>query len=209
MLGEGFEPSEPFRVTVLQTVAIVHSAIPADQTTFYKNNLFITTSWRIHLPVTINLMPVLVNSLWPTCRQNKFVVNSDKKTTNHKHKRSGFTLIEILIIVFIIAILGTILLTTSGTLSQRHNSNLQSRAAKVASKEIERLRNLNFASLPGTGSVTGDPDLSKLPSGTALRTVTNYQGSSQIKQVNVTVTWQVNGNDRQISMETLIYQYGI
>ena len=29
VLGAGFEPAEPFRATVLQTVAIVHSAIPA------------------------------------------------------------------------------------------------------------------------------------------------------------------------------------
>ena len=31
VLGEGFEPSESFRTTVLQTVAIVHSAIPASE----------------------------------------------------------------------------------------------------------------------------------------------------------------------------------
>ena len=31
VLGAGFEPAEPLRATVLQTVAIVHSAIPADQ----------------------------------------------------------------------------------------------------------------------------------------------------------------------------------
>ena len=31
MLGAGFEPAEPFRATVLQTVAIDHSAIPACQ----------------------------------------------------------------------------------------------------------------------------------------------------------------------------------
>ncbi len=30
VLGIGFEPMEPFRATVLQTVAIVHSAIPAE-----------------------------------------------------------------------------------------------------------------------------------------------------------------------------------
>ena len=29
VLGAGFEPAEPFRTTVLQTVAIDHSAIPA------------------------------------------------------------------------------------------------------------------------------------------------------------------------------------
>ena len=29
VLGAGFEPAEPFRATVLQTVAIDHSAIPA------------------------------------------------------------------------------------------------------------------------------------------------------------------------------------
>jgi len=122
--------------------------------------------------------------------------------------RPGFTLVEIIITLFVIMILSVILLTTSGTVTQRFKVNLQSTAAKIASKEVERLRNIDYASLPPTGSVS-DTDLSKLPSGAATRTVTNYQSSTAIKQVNVTVTWQVNGANKQISMETLIYQNGI
>lgn len=121
---------------------------------------------------------------------------------------TAFTLVEILITVFIILVLGIILLTTSGTLTQRHSSNLQSIAAKVASKEIERLRDIDYASLPTSGPVS-DSDLSKLPTGAATRTITNYQSSTVIKQVSVTVTWEINGANRQVSMDTLIYQNGI
>ncbi len=137
------------------------------------------------------------------------LVFSQRSKIKNLKSISGFTLIEILVVLFVVAILGVILLTTSGTLAQRHSSNLQSIAAKIASKEIERLRGLDFLSLPSSGTITGDPDLTKLPSANAQRTVTNYQSAPEIKQVNVTVTWQVNEVNRQVSMETLIYQYGI
>jgi hypothetical protein len=100
------------------------------------------------------------------------------------------------------------LLTTSGTISLRHSSNLQGVATRIASKEIEHLRDLDFANLPASGSFT-DPDMAKLPAGSAIRTVSNYQSSAQIKQVNITVSWQINGANRDVKMETLIYQYGI
>lgn len=105
-------------------------------------------------------------------------------------------------------ILAAILLIASVSLTQRHASNLQGIAAKIASKEIEKLRNTDFATLPSSGSFT-DPDLPKLPSGAAVRTIANYQSSTQIKQATITVTWQVNGANRQVFMDTLIYQNGI
>lgn len=120
----------------------------------------------------------------------------------------AFSLVEILVTVFIVMILGTILLTTSGTIAQRFRINLQSIAARIGSKEIERLRNLDYASLPASGSFSNS-EITSLPSGTAYRNVSNYQSSPDIKLINITISWLLNGVNRQISMETLIYQYGI
>lgn len=122
--------------------------------------------------------------------------------------KNAFSLIEVLIAVAIIAILGFILLTTSGTLTQTHSSNLQTIASKIASLEIETLRETNFASLPGSGSIS-DTNLNKLPSGTATRTITNYQGNSSIKEVQITVSWTWNGSPRQYQIASLIYENGI
>ncbi len=123
--------------------------------------------------------------------------------------KEGFTLIEILVALFVVVILGILLLTTSGTITQRHSSNLQSIAAKVASKEIERLRDIGYSQLPTSDPITGDPDLAKLPSANAQRTITNYLDAPEIKLVSITVSWQLNGANRQVLMETLIYQYGL
>jgi len=132
------------------------------------------------------------------------VVHSRSKIVGNK----GFSLVEVLIAVVIIAILGFILLTTSGTLTQTHTSNLQTIASKIASSELETLRETNFAQLPGSGPIT-DPNLGKLPSGTATRTISNYQGSLLIKEVNVTVNWTWNGSPRQFQLASLIYENGI
>ena len=121
---------------------------------------------------------------------------------------NGFSLVEVLIAVFIVLILTTILLTTATTLTQTHFSNLQTIASKIASSEIETLRETSFASLPSSGPIS-DPNLTKLPSGTETLAISNYQSDSTIKLITVTVNWQVNGSPRQLKMETLIHQNGI
>ena len=80
--------------------------------------------------------------------------------------KRGFSLIEILIALFVIVALVTILFSSSGTLFATRDSKLQTVAAKIASKEVENLRNIAFASLPAQGTeqpcTTSDTDLDKL-----------------------------------------------
>lgn len=151
-------------------------------------------------------MPTHVaNRLQTTDCSKRAVVSSQKAVSKFA---PGFSLVEVLISMFIIVILGFLLLTASGTLAQTYSSNLQTIASKAASKEIETLRETPFASLPSSGAIV-DPNLSKLPAGAATRTVTTYQSDPTIKQINVTVTWTFNGSARQLQMATLIYQNGI
>src|SRR3989344_2727838 len=126
--------------------------------------------------------------------------------------KNAYSLFEIVIALFLLGALVTILLTVSGTLFTTRSSRLQQIATKIATKDIEYLRNLSFASLPSTGPcnqpILTDADLTKLPSGDCQRTVTNYLGSSQIKFVTVTVTWQEKIQKR-ILLDTLVYKYGL
>src|SRR3989344_7907041 len=126
--------------------------------------------------------------------------------------KNAYSLVEIVIALFLLGALVTILLTVSGTLFTTRSSRLQQIATKIATKDIEYLRNLSFASLPSTGPcnqpILTDADLTKLPSGDCQRTVTNYLGSSQIKFVTVTVTWQEKIQKR-ILLDTLVYKYGL
>jgi len=121
---------------------------------------------------------------------------------------SGFTLIEVLLSSFFFIALVTILLSSSGALLNTRKTNLETVAAKVASKQIENLRNTTYASLPSSGSFA-DAELSKLPQGAATRTLTSYQSSTDIKDVLITVSWIEKGVLKQLKMETLIYKNGL
>lgn len=124
------------------------------------------------------------------------------------NSKLGFTLIEVLLSLFFLIAMFTILLSASGTLLHTRTSNLQTAATKIATKQIENLRNTDFASLPGSGTFA-DSDLSQLPQGTATRNITNYQSSADIKDVLITIAYTENGAPRDVKVETLIYKNGL
>ena len=125
-----------------------------------------------------------------------------------KKFKLGFSLVEILLSIFIIIALISVLLTTSASYYQTHRSNLQQLAMSIASKQMETLRNTAFASLPSSGSFT-DSDLSKLPQGTATQTLTNYQSSTKIKLVTIKVSWTESQVTKNAQLETLISETGL
>ncbi len=124
----------------------------------------------------------------------------------------AFTLIEVLLSVFFLIAMVTILLSASGTLLHTRKSNLETIAAKIATKQIENLRNTDFDSLPGSGTFS-DTELPQLPQGVANRAITNATIDSQVepdvKDVSITITWTENGIPKQFKTETLIYKYGL
>ncbi len=122
--------------------------------------------------------------------------------------RRGFTLLEIVLALFLVLAIIVMLLSASGTLVSSRSSNLRGIAAKIESREIETLRKMNFDSLPATGSFT-DADLSKLPQGTATQTLSSYQSSPDIKLVEVQVNWIENSAAKLLSEDTLIYRNGL
>lgn len=127
-------------------------------------------------------------------------------------RKSGFSLIEIVLAVLFISFMVVIILSASGIFSRIHRWNLQSIAIKIASGELEKLRKTPFANLPSTGAITttDEPDLTKLPQGAATRTVTDYQtGDTKLKQVIIEVTWQESGFPRSLKTASLISEYGL
>lgn len=119
----------------------------------------------------------------------------------------GFSLIEIVLSLFVILAIITILLTTSATYNTSRRSNLQGVAGKIATRRIETLRNTTFASVT-TGSFTDD-ELEKLQSSTATQTVSSYQESADIKLATLVVSWAEGGVSKSITMDTLIYKNGL
>lgn len=127
--------------------------------------------------------------------------------------KKGFTLVEILISIVLIFAIITVLFASTGTLTASRGSNLQSTATKIASRQIENLRNTPYASLPVCPSPNGcditDDNLSKLPSGSAKQFLDDYDGSGDIKLATVQVGWVTSGAAKQLKIDTLIYRYGL
>ena len=158
--------------------------------------------------------------------KGKFIQNTEYRIQNTKQRKSpGFSLIEILIALFVIVALVTILFSSSGTLFATRDSKLQTVAATIASKEVENLRNIAFTSLPAAGTnlsctvTPRDPDLDKLKGngpggkGECHLDVSNYDAPAsptQIKQITVKIDWKTdNGATQNLKMDTLIYENGL
>ncbi|KKT45964.1 MAG: hypothetical protein UW37_C0036G0009 [Candidatus Gottesmanbacteria bacterium GW2011_GWA2_44_17] len=126
--------------------------------------------------------------------------------------RSGFALIEIVLSTFLILIFVSIVLSASGTFIATRKSNLAYIAAKIASRHLEFLRKSTWTEItalpPGTVSIS-DPDLAKLPTSAATRSIGNYQTSSRIKQVIMKITWKENNANRELKMVSLFTENGM
>src|SRR3989338_10491422 len=155
----------------------------------------------------INLMPHLVRSLEFVVGRLKSAHNP-QPTTYWRKRRLGFTLIEIVLSLFLILGIIAIFLSAAATYISMRNSSLQAKATKIATREVENLRNTAFASLPASGSFS-DSELAQLPSGVATRTIEDYQGSDKIKQATITIDWIEKSAPKKILIETLISENGL
>lgn len=134
--------------------------------------------------------------------------------TTHSRVKPAFTLVEILVFLLVVLALVLVLLTSAGTLDKSRSVNFSGVAGKIASCEMERLRGLNYTVLPANGtSAIGSPcnaDLSKLQSpNSADRTIVDYTGDPDIKQITIEVTWTEAGVQQSSKLVTLRSRYGI
>lgn len=121
---------------------------------------------------------------------------------------TGFSLVEVLIALVLITFTAFIFLKATDTLGRIGKSNDQTVAFHIASRKIENLRGGSFDSIPSSGSFT-DSQLAKLPRGTALLTIANYQGNINTKQIEAKVSWYEQSIQKQVTLTTLISKDGL
>ena len=145
---------------------------------------------------------------------HRFVVSrSHSKNTSNRElstvnpKLAGFSLIEIALSLFVILAIITIVLTTSATYNTSRKSNLQGVAGKIATRQIETLRNTDYDSV--SSGTFNDTELAKLPNPSAAQTVSTYSGDANVKQVLIQIDWQEGGINKSLKMDTLIYRNGL
>lgn len=123
-----------------------------------------------------------------------------------KRLTSGFTLVEILLTLGIIAVALAVYTTTVYSVFLTRDAKHQEIAVRIANNELEGLRALGYAALPASGSFS-DSQLSSLAGSSATVSVTDF--NAKTKKVTVTVSWQEPGKGgRVVTLSTLITKTG-
>jgi len=131
------------------------------------------------------------------------------------HLKHGFSLVELVLSLFVILALITVLFAASGTFKHTVNSNNQTLATKIATREIENLKKNGFAALPAAGTSNfADSDLSKLTQSAATLTVATYPPgcspcSADVRQIKVSVSWSGQGAAKTVNIESIMSKNGL
>jgi len=129
-------------------------------------------------------------------------------------KNRGVSLVELIVAIGVIsiAILSLYYAILYGIKVNNQAKHL-TLSYEIASKEMETVRSTPFANLANqtNGNFYSDSsaDLAKLSGGQGKLTIRDYNGSSSIKEIIVTVNWNENGNAKTTILNTLATSGGI
>lgn len=126
------------------------------------------------------------------------------------NKSSGFTLIELLITIVVIGLtvasLSDIFISINNVQKQAADLDGATRAAQA---EIETLRNDNYGSLTPGQNITFTSNLpSTLPKGSSGTAVVS-QPATDLRRVDATVTYPLEGTTHSVTLSSLIGVIGI
>lgn len=115
--------------------------------------------------------------------------------------RKAFTLLEVLITVAIFATGVVVILWALGTgLFARSDIENVARALNISQAKLEEIKNATFGNINNSGPV---PDAVF----STFNTTVNVSNNTNIKQVDVTVSWPTRGGDANVSLTTLVANY--
>lgn len=129
------------------------------------------------------------------------------KTNKNNRNSFGFSLLEVLVTIFIAGLILLIYGASSNILFLSRSAKDQEIALRVANNKIEELRAVGYDALPASGGFS-DSQLNLLQGSFATMTITDFNADT--KQIIVTVQWQEPGSSvlRTISLPTLITKVG-
>jgi type II secretory pathway pseudopilin PulG len=127
-------------------------------------------------------------------------------TFNFKNKnlKSGFSLIEILILLFLLSVGFVFYFSSSQTTVLIRLSDHKMTAHQIAFKKIESIKSLAPSNWPPNGNFN-DSSLNLLPQGEANLNISNFDQQGKLKKIKVDVLWNESGTQKIYTLETLIF----
>jgi type IV pilus assembly protein PilV len=124
-----------------------------------------------------------------------------RRTVFKSGNRGGFTLIEVLIAIFllVVALVGLASVTVM-VIRGNSFSKTMTTATTLAKDKMEKLNNTNFDAIATGGPDTPEPNYSR----SWTVTDTTVSGQVVMKTITVTVTWPWQGQNRTVSLDTII-----
>lgn len=122
-----------------------------------------------------------------------------------QHMHKGFTLIEVLITIFIIGSLIALVGAMFSFISLTRDTKYEDIALRIATNQLESIRAAGYDNAVASSSLS-DTLLTSLPSGSASSTIATF--NAKTKQVTVGVAWSKNNQIRTLSISTLLTQTG-
>lgn len=125
----------------------------------------------------------------------------------HMAPRRGFTLLEVVISIFVVGVAVTLASTLLSVIPLARHTKYEDIALKIAANEIETLRALGYENLPAPGPLSNTL-LLDLPSGAGTVSMSDYNDNT--KEVTASVFWSEPSGPATstVSLTTLITTIG-
>lgn len=126
---------------------------------------------------------------------------------------SGFSLVEILIVITSIGFLGLLLANIPSSVSLIGKAKHQSLVREIASKQIEDKRTIQYINLINGSEEVSDYRLNSLSESSGQVTISDCgslcTNEEEAKKVEVVINWKESGKDQEVKFTTLISKGGL
>ena len=127
-----------------------------------------------------------------------------------KNRQDGFTIVELLVTIAIVGITTASLSSMFISIqSVQRKTTYVDTATRAAQREIETLRNDNYSYLTPGQTINFTNSLPSTLPGNKTGTVQVSQPTTDLRRVDVTVTYSENGTSRSVTLSSLIGVIGI
>ena len=132
-----------------------------------------------------------------------------KLKKNQKRPKEGFSLVEVLIAVFVLGIVSMTLISVFiygfNVVYRTRQINL---ATRIAQEEVELVRNLDYDDILLLGTSYSHESLSELENGNGTLSIEAGPGDD-IRKLTVSVTWDYRGINMRKDVVTFITREGV